>query len=102
MSILDACPHIRKIIQQYLHLSWAEIDDIMPSVDEPWKSTITYKVEKDDGTIVYGTEYDDSNLYEKLLDHLIQCHDVDEETKQWAKQRKKEINEKWKEFISNQ
>jgi len=101
MSILDACPHIRNIIKQYLHIPWAEIDSILVSEDEPWKSTVVYKVEKDDGSTVYGTEYDNTDMYEKLLDHLIQCHEANEETKKWAIERKKEINEKWKEFISN-
>jgi len=101
MSIVNACPHIKKIIQQYLHLQWAEIDDIMVSPNEPWKSVIVYKVERDNGTIAYGTEFDNTDLYEKLLDHLLQCDETDEKTKQWAKKRKDEINRKWKEFISN-
>jgi len=101
MGILDFCPHLKQIVQKYTHLEWAEIDEILVSLDEPWKSTIYYKVEKDDGSTVYAIAQDNTGLYEKLLDHLIQCNETDEKTKQWAIEKKKEINEKWNEFINN-
>jgi len=102
MGILDFCPHLKQIVQKHTHLEWAEIDELLVSTDKPWQSAIIYRVEKDDGTVVYGTEFDDANLYEKLLDHLLQCNLISQETRKWAMERKKEINEKWKEFVKSQ
>jgi hypothetical protein len=101
MGILDLCPHLKEIVKRHTHLEWAEIDEILVSLDKPWQSAIIYKVEKNDGSVVYGTEFDDANLYEKLLNHLIQCDMTDNETKKWAMGKKKEIDEKWNEFVNN-
>ena len=77
----------------------AEILNVIVEDEYPFGIEINYKITNNEGHIIYLTKNREGVIYDILIEELLKCKSIDEQTKKILKKHLEEWEKKWDEYI---
>jgi len=100
-ELLEKCPEVKHILVELAGIAEndIEVQSIIAEKEYPFMTEIYYKVKNIEGNELYMKKDVMGMVYDSVLEELLKCPNVDEETKKSLKKELEELEREWNQYI---